>query len=57
MFKSGIKILAFAIESRPDILMFQSGSVGGHENARESREEQKLGEENGLHKCPEYQKM
>jgi hypothetical protein len=45
------KLQAFAIKSRPDILIFQVESVGGHENARESREERNPGEKNGLQKC------
>jgi hypothetical protein len=56
MFKRGIKIQAFAIKSSPDILIVQNESVGGCENARESREDRNLGEKKGLHKCPEYQK-
>jgi hypothetical protein len=41
--QSGINIQAFA---KPDILIFQSESVGGHDIARESREERNLGETN-----------
>jgi hypothetical protein len=48
MFKSDIKRQAFAMKSRPDILIFQGESVGGHENTRKSREEQKLGEKRGF---------
>jgi hypothetical protein len=35
------------MKSRPDILIFQGASIGGHENARESREEQNPGEKMG----------
>jgi hypothetical protein len=47
MSKSDITIQVFAMKSRSDIHIFQSESVGGHENARERREEQNLGEQMG----------
>jgi hypothetical protein len=47
MSKSYIKMQAFAMKSRPDILIVQGEAVCGHENARESREEQNLGEKMG----------
>jgi hypothetical protein len=43
MSKSGITTTAFAMKSRPDTLIFQGESAGGHQNAGESREEQNLG--------------
>jgi hypothetical protein len=47
MSKNDIKIKAFAMKSKPDILIVQGESVGGHEHARESREKQNLGEKMG----------
>jgi hypothetical protein len=38
-----LKIHALAMNARPDILIYQGESVGGHETARESRVEQNLG--------------
>jgi hypothetical protein len=57
MSKSDIKIPAFAMKSKPDILIFQSQSVGGHENARESREEQNLGEKMGSRNARNINKL
>jgi hypothetical protein len=37
MSKSGIKIQAFSMKSKSDILIFQGESVGGHENAGKSK--------------------
>jgi hypothetical protein len=56
MSKGGITIKAYAMKSRPDILIVQGESVGGHENTRESREERNPGETNRLENCPEFQK-
>jgi hypothetical protein len=54
MSRRDIKIQAIAIKSRPDILIFQGASVGGHEKAGTS---ETLENKNGLHKCPEYQNL
>jgi hypothetical protein len=45
MSKGGIIIQAFAMKSRPDILIVQGESVGGHENTRETLEK-KMGSGN-----------
>jgi hypothetical protein len=43
MSERGINILAVVLKSRPDMLIFESESGGGHEKVRESQENQNPG--------------